>query len=649
MSLRFPDIETEKRFRDLLNNINDLVTVASPEGVFLYVSPSCKRIQGYEPHEMEGQSAFDFIHPEDISHVAKTTNSLVSGEYSGSVVFRGKKKQGGYVWLEATGNVVFDKDGNLLEIHGCARDITDRILYERELERKNELMREQGRMNEKITQELLREKLFKESIIEYTPTGIAALDLDLNITEWNPALEKITGIKKEGAIGRNWLNIYEGARGTEAHNNFLRVLKGETIYMPEREFFTRHGYYSTYLTPLKDDSGKIFGMVSLVTDITEHKTNQLMLAEQKAFLRQITDHHPSILYVYDVIAKKTLFVNRELTETLGYTIEDFGDDLEGFTFTIVHEEDHPIIKARLKKFHTAGDDDLIDDEIRMRTSDGRWLWLNTRTIIFKRTPEGKVWQVLGNISDITAKKEAESAKLHLRNTEDLLRKKEEFIGIASHELKTPLTSIKAYTQLLQHSFDTLGDDSKKQFIERAATYVEKLNKLVEDLLDISKIQAGRMIYNMNEFSIDSMVHECVENYQRISAKHIITYSGESKLMVKGDRQRLEQVLTNLLSNAVKYSPAADRVLVHIAAEQNQVRISVTDFGIGIPADKQPHIFDRFYRVEGAPSYIPGLGIGLYISKEIVTRHKGGITVNSSKDQGTTFSFTIPAVSHTVKK
>lgn len=622
--------------RKLLENVSDLITVSSPDGVFIYVSPSSKKILGYTPEEMEGRPHTEFVDPSDMENFHKLGMAVIDGSQTAPLVFRGLKKDGSTIWIESTGTVTRNENGEPLEIHGCARDISDRINYEAQLEKKNaELTR--------ITQELQKEQLLKDSIIRFNPTGISTLDRNLTITSWNPALEEIAGVKSEDAVGRNWLDLYPVARDTEAHHNFLRVLEGETIFVPEKKYYKREGYHSTYLTPLRDDSGAITGMLTLVTDISYRKEAELQLADQKNFLKQITDNSPNIIYVYDLVERKELFVNRPLTEMMGYTSDDFNDNVREFVLSKVHEDDRHIIKQRFERFAEAKDNILIEDEYRMMDKAGNWRWMNSRAVVFKRTPEGKVWQVLGSASDITAKKEAEVTRVHLRTTEELLNKKDEFISIASHELKTPLTSVKAYMQLLQASYSELPDENKKLFIDRAATYVEKLNKLVEDLLDISKIQAGRMAYTMNEFNIYDMVRECVDSYQRISPTHQIILSGKAGKKVSGDRQRLEQVIMNLLSNAIKYSPGTDKVQVNVSTTAEGVMVEVRDFGMGIPEEAHNRIFDRFYRVDGAPSYIPGLGIGLYITKEIISRHAGSIGVRSEKGKGSTFFFTLPTI------
>ncbi|HEY1007967.1 MAG TPA: CHASE domain-containing protein [Sphingobacteriaceae bacterium] len=227
----------------------------------------------------------------------------------------------------------------------------------------------------------------------------------------------------------------------------------------------------------------------------------------------------------------------------------------------------------------------------------------------------------------------------LNLTKRLEMKKDEFIGIASHELKTPLTSIKAYIQLLDKS--KLGD-KERTFVQKANANVRKLNYLISDLLDVSKIQAGRLQFNFAPFSLREMVEESMENVQHMYSSHrIIAESPIPDVTVTGDKLRLEQALTNFLVNAVKYSPGADLVTVNTAVTGQEVTIAVTDQGIGVPEYYRDHIFDRFYRVDSVSPVISGLGVGLYITNEIIMRHHGRVGLRNNRDKGSTFFFCIP--------
>lgn len=235
--------------------------------------------------------------------------------------------------------------------------------------------------------------------------------------------------------------------------------------------------------------------------------------------------------------------------------------------------------------------------------------------------------------------ERKAAEERLREME---RRKDEFICMASHELKTPVTSLKGFLALLQHRLSATGDESTLRYIDRLNTQVNKLTKLINDLLDISKMETGNLDYRLERFGIDALVLEIVENVQEAAQKHRLLLDGHTGAEVCADRDRIGQVLINLLNNAVKYSPRADTVLVHIAQNRGQVVISVQDFGIGIAKEHQQKIFERFYQVTDAEvKTYPGLGIGLYISCEIIKRHNGHLWVESEKGQGSTFHFALP--------
>ncbi|WP_207429375.1 cell wall metabolism sensor histidine kinase WalK [Pedobacter sp. SYSU D00535] len=242
-----------------------------------------------------------------------------------------------------------------------------------------------------------------------------------------------------------------------------------------------------------------------------------------------------------------------------------------------------------------------------------------------------------NLNDALVKQEKDR-----KDIEELMRKKDEFMNVASHELKTPLTSMKAFLQMLQRTV-TKGDNAHAiRFIERANAQVDRLTALVNDLLDVSKIQAGQMVYNFSEVAIAEVINEVVSQIQVGVSTHKIIAENNVHAIIKCDRSRLEQVIGNFLSNAVKYSPDADEVVVTCSLVDGNVRVTVEDFGIGIPEEMQAFVFDRFYRVHSSSQKFPGLGIGLYISAEIIKRHGGHVGVDSD-EESTRFYFEIPVV------
>jgi signal transduction histidine kinase len=224
----------------------------------------------------------------------------------------------------------------------------------------------------------------------------------------------------------------------------------------------------------------------------------------------------------------------------------------------------------------------------------------------------------------------------------LERRKDEFISMASHELKTPLTSLLVYMELLHKKFAEPGNQEAVRYLAKMKIQIEKLSRLIADLLDISKIQAGKITFAEEVVDFDELVREVVENLQLTGSQHHISIEGKAQREMVGDRERLGQVLINVITNAIKYSPQAEEIIVRLSHEPAILTVSVQDFGIGIPVIHQKRIFERFYRVySDKDRTYPGLGIGLYIAYQIIDHHHGKIWVESVEGQGATFSFSLP--------
>ena len=237
-------------------------------------------------------------------------------------------------------------------------------------------------------------------------------------------------------------------------------------------------------------------------------------------------------------------------------------------------------------------------------------------------------------SEIEFRKKVES------ELQDAMRNKDEFISIASHELKTPLTTIKAYMQLLDRALSE--GDPTKTYVERALLQVNKLDSLIVDLLDISRIESGKLKFNKKMFNFETMLSSAIETIRQTYSEYRIVRKGHMVGQLYGDEMRIEQVLINYLTNAVKYSPENKEVYIETTLRpDNSLLVLVRDFGIGILKENQPFIFSKFYRVEASANRFQGLGIGLYICAEIIRRHDGNYGVESEPGKGSAFYFTIP--------
>lgn len=256
------------------------------------------------------------------------------------------------------------------------------------------------------------------------------------------------------------------------------------------------------------------------------------------------------------------------------------------------------------------------------------------------------WLFIAFISDITDSKKLEEElfkkEAELLQTKLLDEKKDEFLNIASHELKTPLTTVKAYTQMGLAVAGKSNLPVLVDYLKKANNHIDKLTYLINELLDVSKVESGKLELSLTRVKFNEYVHEVINSLKNITAQKI-QFTGCPLCYVNIDKIRLEQVLTNLVSNASKYSPGHDSITVRCSCTDSSVTVSVQDYGIGIAEDKLQKIFGRFYRIEEIAAGFSGLGIGLYIASEIIKMHNGEIWGESELGSGSVFSFRLPVM------
>ena len=261
-------------------------------------------------------------------------------------------------------------------------------------------------------------------------------------------------------------------------------------------------------------------------------------------------------------------------------------------------------------------------------NDGSQFWANS--IISPIIDEAKNVYGFSVISrDLTERREIE-------------RRKDDFISIASHELRTPVTSIKVFTQVLIKLLNQLPDKTPIKYLFKMDAQIDKLAMLVNDLLDVTRIQTGKIEFTHDVMDLKQLTYDVVENMQALSEKHTIICKGSVNDFIVADKDRIGQVLINFITNAIKYSPGRDIVEVALAQDASQAIVSVRDYGVGIPEEYQDKIFERFFRVyDDKEKTYPGLGMGLYISSEIIKRHHGKVWVESQIGKGSTFYMSLP--------
>lgn len=344
--------------------------------------------------------------------------------------------------------------------------------------------------------------------------------------------------------------------------------------------------------------------------------------EAQATMKSQIDHFHLMLQALPQIAF-TLNENGEV-DFVNCKWYDYSETEKDFPET--HPDDHNIYK-RFEECRKHGKGLELEIRIKnVKTKLYRYHLLRVSPVFEGETV--KNW--VGTFTDIDDQKRIE-------------KEKDEFLSIASHELKTPLTSIKAYTQLLSRKLKLSPESAEQIFVSKTLDQIDKLNSLITDLLDVSKIENGKLKINKKPENLNQVIENALDTIINTSGNDVkIERHGiKPDFTISIDKIRIEQVLINFLTNAIKYSPDNNQVFVTTFTDEKEVRISVTDFGIGIPDFKQEYVFQKFYRVEESSLQFQGLGIGLYICSEIISQHHGTIGVSSELGEGSTFYFTLP--------
>jgi two-component system CheB/CheR fusion protein len=355
-------------------------------------------------------------------------------------------------------------------------------------------------------------------------------------------------------------------------------------------------------------------------DTVRNRTNELFLSREH--FRYLANNIPQMTW--------TNLPNGEVDyyneQWYVYTGLGFDESRKWGWQSVVHPDDLQATTERFLNSLKTGEIFEIENRYR-RGEDGVYRWHLNRAVPL-RNEDGKIVFWVGTATDIEDQKKE-------------MEKRDEFIGIASHELKTPLTSLKGYLQLIASNKTGELPAKVSQYVDKANKAVNKLQSLVNDLLDVSKIQAGKLEYAFSTVDISGLVRNCVENAEHIYPENIFVNEDGHDYFVSGNTERLEQVLMNMIGNAVKYSQENKKVIIKTQQLGGNVRVSVTDFGIGLTQEQMEHIFERFYRVEDKKHLTSGLGMGLYISAEIIHNHKGEIGVESELGKGALFYFELP--------
>jgi len=378
-------------------------------------------------------------------------------------------------------------------------------------------------------------------------------------------------------------------------------------------------YFNFTYQPIFENDNQITGVLIFGYEVTEQIIARKLRQDVAERFRIIAESMPQKMNTTDADGNVDYY-NQQWYE---YTKMSF-EELQTLGWEkIIHPDDFLIREEKWQHSLRTGED--FQNEQRFLRHDGVYRWHLTK-VVAQKDINGKIVAWIGTHTDIEEQKIKE-------------QQKDEFIGIASHEMKTPLTTAKAYLQLLEMSVE--GNETTELYAQKASDAVKRLHSLITELLDASKIQNGRLNYNISTFNFSEMVQNTIEDIGHSFPTHQIIREGAISKVFVGDENRLQQVIINLLTNAIKYSPLVKEVLINLQEDDHQLTVSVTDKGIGMSKEHLAKVFDRYYRVQEHAIQFQGLGIGLYISYDIVVRHGGKMWVESEVDKGSTFYFTLP--------
>ncbi|GHO61138.1 histidine kinase [Ktedonobacter sp. SOSP1-52] len=593
---------SEENWRVLAETLPQLVWTTQPDGRVDYCNQRYCDLTQADFEQIRDYGWRQFLHPEDAEHtLALRQQSLATGELFENECRIRDGRTGAYRWFLARALPVRDTTGQILKWFGTCTDIEEQKQAEQQLKTSEQNFRTLAEMVPQLVW-----TMWPDGRLDYTNQRYR------DVTQANLTLEG-------DDLWRQFVHPEDIERTLALRHQLLRI--GEIYENEYRLKDGRTGEYRWYLTralPVRDEAGQIIKWFGTGTDIDDQKRVEEALRQSQEQANVLMNSN--IIGIFVGEREQIVDANDTFLRMTGYTRED----LRAGRMNWLHMTPPDYLARSLEaRQELDAQQSITPYEKEYVCKDGSRLPVLVGAVLLEHHSSQAITFVLDN----SARKELE-------------QRKDDFISMASHELRNPLTALKLHTTLLYRQLAKQGLQASA--LSSMETQINKLTRLVEELLDVSKIQAGRLEYVQETVDLDALLREIVDTMQQTNPSHTILMRGVVQTNLMADRDRLGQVFTNLLSNAIKYSPGAETVEMDLSASAEAVTIRVQDHGLGIPREQRDKIFERFYRAAGPRQRaIPGLGMGLYIVAEIVKHHGGTITVESEVGKGSTFTVTLP--------
>ncbi|PST82721.1 histidine kinase [Pedobacter yulinensis] len=636
----------------IVESSDDAIISKDLDGTIRSWNHGAERVFGYTEQEAVGKSITMLIPRNRLTEEDQILSSIRKGEKIDHFETQRVRRDGQQIPISLTVSPIKNRRGEIVGASKVARDISDR-------------------------QDAASKQAMLAAIVESSDDAIISKRLDGTITSWNAGAQRIFGYSEAETVGKSITILIPESRLHEEEHIIDNIKNGRRVDHFQTIRLHKAGYeipISLTVSPIRDLKGQIIGASKVARDVTEQVRSQDLLkryAENMEMLNSIGKSISEKLDIQTILQRVTDATKKITGATFGAflynTMNEEGESLSLYALSGTAAAPGPVLAAADKAFFQQ----MFSEPVSVRLDN-----LGSHPEYSRQMPElafagmelkpaslltvpvvSGSGQLIGGLifghpepavftadhEDIVGSIASQAAVAIERSRlfeelQLLSEKKDEFVALASHELKTPLTSIKGYLQVLARNHAGQADSL---FLNKCLSQVEKLNSLIADMLDMSKIEAGKLVFNLEELDIRALLADVIDTFRHTSQSHeIIASIPDGPVVIQADRQRMEQALVNLVGNAIKYSPNAQSIRVMLEENAEQVAFHIEDQGIGLSPDEQKKIFSRFYRSEQATRF-SGLGLGLYLTKQIIDRHHGELTVRSEQGKGSVFSFSLP--------
>jgi len=666
LSIQTELAESQRRLTNLINSLPGIVFSCGNNSSWpmAYLSEGCLDLTGYHSEELLGGAYNAITHPEDLPKVLQTINTAVAKQQLYVIEYRILAKSGEEKWLWEKGSGVFDSNGEALGLEGFISDITERKRAEAALSESKRQLQEQNA----VLMELARRKTLSQggdlnaAVREITEAATNTLKIErasvwlyngerskiqcIDLYEWS-ASHHSQGIELAAVDYPAYFQALQEARAIVAHDAHtdprtkefsqfylsplgIRSMLDAPIWLGgEMVGVVCHEHVGSereWTLEEQNFAGSIADLVSLTMKGWERKRAEEALRESERKYRSVVDNVKEVIFQMDT-AGEWIFLNRAWTEITGFSVdESIGTKFLSYVYP---DERQPTLD--LFQLLIEHQKEPCQHEFRCLTKDGGWRWIEVHARV-ALDAEGNVIGSSGTLNDITERKKVD-------------RLKNEFVSTVSHELRTPLTSILGSLGLVTNGVAGEIPPSAQALLDIAYKNSERLVRLINDILDIEKIESGKMAFNLQPLELMPLVEQAIAANQAYGEQFRVKFAIENSLVgvkVNADSDHLMQVLTNLLSNAAKFSPPDDTVVISVARHNQAIRVAISDRGSGIPEEFRNRIFQKFAQADSSDTRQKGgTGLGLSICKAIMEKHGGQIGFTTETNAGTTFYFDLP--------